>query len=101
MSDYAKCKNCREWGWMREHRCQPVWNVWQEDEADEHSTEEFRLVHARTAQEAAEKCAQEMNDDGPQERDLYVREWGEPASGVAQLFEVGYEVQIEYTARTR
>ena len=105
MNDFKKCPVCKEYGWFNsefeghlgEHKCKPRWNVWDEDEADQYSTEEFRIVRAKTAAEAAERCAWEMNDDGPARHRLYVRRFG--STYPAELFAVDYEINVEYTAK--
>lgn len=98
MSIPRKCGVCHEWTYGSDiHTCKPAWNVWEEGEADADNTEEFRIIHANTAERAAESCCEEMNDDGPQHRRMYVRKPG--SAKAAELFEVRYEQTIEYSAR--
>lgn len=57
-SGYARCPICKEWGFFTgrfaEHRCPPAWECRLETEDED----DWRKVHARDAEDAAEKYAE-------------------------------------------
>jgi hypothetical protein len=93
------CPICQESIWFdARHTCDPQWNVWTTEEAGEESTEEFRLVYASNAEDAAEKVARQMSDDGPFEGELTVREWlgSEEEQGPSLTFSIEPEMVLRF-----
>lgn len=56
---YKLCKICGELGWEGEHKCNPIYTVYDEDYAGDEGIE----VHAYNFENAAEKYAIDRNDD--------------------------------------
>jgi hypothetical protein len=57
LSDYGRCPGCKQWGYLSTHRCAPLFLVWRPD--DQETEEDARTFHARDAEEAAERWAEE------------------------------------------
>ena len=58
---YERCKNCREFGWVESHVCDPLWDVWFPENGEDR--DESRVVHARDAEDAATKGAEVSDED--------------------------------------
>ena len=54
---YQLCKICGEWGWSKTHRCPSKWEAQMADSKEEIDGDEWYIVRARGAKEAAEKFA--------------------------------------------
>lgn len=71
-TDYARCPNCKEYGWLNSHRCPPEWWCWQPDHEIDYKgnrhedVEDFASrIHASDARVAAEKyCHQADSGSG-------------------------------------
>jgi hypothetical protein len=95
-STYDKCPTCGEFGWLRTHKCPPLWHARHEDDDEDCS----RPIHAKDAKKAAEKFAAWS--------DCYQGDWSNPEQTVVvqdrdgnQLtFIVEMQPVPEYTART-
>ena len=106
MSDYERCPNCKEWGWVGSHKCAPIWELVLIDEDEfekEIPTDEelesvygIELTHATDATEAAEKyCAENYgNWDYPESMYLLVRD----AATGWQKISVEVEAVPQFTA---
>jgi hypothetical protein len=62
---FERCPMCREWGWFGgasfNHFCKPAWECRIEST---HGDDEWKTIHARDAEEAAEKFAEHYDCEG-------------------------------------
>lgn len=58
MAKYGCCPTCNEWAWLP-HACKPWWEWRSEDDGED----DWRRIHARDAQEAAECAAEKYDED--------------------------------------
>lgn len=69
-TSFDRCATCGQFDFLRRHLCPPTWEALIQGydfDGPEPSTEDeadARIVYARTAEEAAEKCAERWDADG-------------------------------------
>jgi hypothetical protein len=54
---YERCRTCGQYGWTKTHHCPPAWYAREESDEDD----DWRAVHATTADEAASRFAEERD----------------------------------------
>jgi hypothetical protein len=76
------------------HSCPPEWEVRDADDCDD---EDWQTYHAHEASDAAEKYAEDSdnNGDGPRESVVLVRK---PGTTDVKRFEITFEYAIDYCA---
>lgn len=57
MSNFDKCPICKEFGWLDNHVCAPIYTVYEEDG-------DPTKIHAHDSETAAEKWAEIYDSDG-------------------------------------
>lgn len=90
----ANCPTCGEFTLSPQyHRCPPEW----EARDDEGNDDDWEVVRARDADDAAAKFAEESDSDsdGPRERTVLVREKG---SEDVKRFAITFEYSVDYYA---
>lgn len=95
-SGYDRCPRCKQWAWLKNHRCPPAWS------ATTDSGHETKVL-AESAQEAAEKAVEHWERDWCEGRVaggcevMEVTVTGE--DGEAKKFEVSGDLIPHYHAR--
>jgi hypothetical protein len=92
------CETCGEWKLGMGHYCAPEWDAWESGD----DIEDRIIVRATSASDAAEKAAERYDEgtgEGPKERGIFVRPSYSEAETDADFFEVGYELEVVYSAK--
>jgi hypothetical protein len=61
---YDSCRACGEYDWVNTHRCKPRWRAWIHDYDEVADPSGGKVVHALSAEGAAEKLVASRNDEG-------------------------------------
>lgn len=96
INDFGKCTRCGEYGFLNAHRCSPVWLV--SDENSDEEWNEWKLLHARDAEQAAERFCERSDanqGDYPSHRTVYVKQ-DEDSPAIA--YDVSCELVPSYRA---
>lgn len=100
MTNFRRCGTCHAliWDGDPEHKCPPVWEVWNVDGGDERQW--ASQIHAHDAEEAAKKWGEEYDNGdytiiGGSEETVFVARPGQEP----KRFVVSAEAQAHYYAR--